>query len=171
MYKKKEILIIILIMIAFLIFCLYKNEDKKSEIVLEDSNEIIIDISGEVIKNTQLIYYEPVTYGSIFLKIKNILNMYSDISSFNYKQIIDSSLNLIIPTKDINNNYEENYLVNINTSSQEELKKLPQIGDKRSEKIIEYREQNGRIDTWDILWGIIGVSDEIKAIIMEQAIL
>ena len=81
MYKKKEILIIILIMIAFLIFCLYKNEDKKSEIALEDSNEIIIDISGEVVKNTQLIYYEPVTYGSIFLKIKKeIAFLYRTIS-------------------------------------------------------------------------------------------
>ena len=44
------------------------------------------------------------------------------------------------------------------------------IGDKRSDAIIEYREKK-KIESWDELKSLIGVSDEVIKAIKEKAVL
>ena len=48
---------------------------------------------------------------------------------------------------------------------------LPQIGEKRSEKIIDYIKTNGRINSWEEFFKIVSVNDENKEIIKKQAVL
>ncbi len=59
--------------------------------------------------------------------------------------------------------------VNINTASAEELKKLPRIGEKTANEIIEYREKYGRFRKPEYLLLIQGISDkrfrEIRSLI------
>jgi competence ComEA-like helix-hairpin-helix protein len=50
--------------------------------------------------------------------------------------------------------------ININTASIEELKKLPQIGEKLAQKIIEHREKFGRFRKAEHLMLVEGISDK-----------
>jgi competence ComEA-like helix-hairpin-helix protein len=50
--------------------------------------------------------------------------------------------------------------ININTASIEELKNLPQIGEKLAQKIIEHREKFGRFRKAEHLMLVEGISDK-----------
>ncbi len=50
--------------------------------------------------------------------------------------------------------------ININTASREELEKLPNIGAKTAEKIIEHRERFGKFRRVENLMLIEGISDK-----------
>ena len=54
---------------------------------------------------------------------------------------------------------EESGLININTASQAELEKLPGIGEKTAEKIIEYREENGPFQSIEDLKNVSGIGE------------
>ena len=67
--------------------------------------------------------------------------------------------------------YDSKVFININTATKQELMSLPQIGEKRSEKIMEYIKNNGKFKTWDDFFKIVSVKDEYKNAIKKQAIL
>ena len=50
-------------------------------------------------------------------------------------------------------------LVNINQASKEELMTLPGIGESKADKIIAYREENGRFSTPEGIMEISGIKD------------
>lgn len=50
-------------------------------------------------------------------------------------------------------------LVNINTASLDELKKLPGIGDIKAEAIIAYREETGRFNSIEDIMNVSGIKD------------
>ena len=58
---------------------------------------------------------------------------------------------------DENNN--QNTKVNINTANKEKLETLPGIGETTAQKIIEYREQNGKFKTIEDLKNVSGIGD------------
>ena len=148
------------------------NNDKKEKEILENNNNmIIITIDGELARKTTLIFQSQTTYGTVFLKVKSLLNEYSDLSNFDLYKSITSSENIFIPSIDKNNHYDNSVYININTATKEQLMSLPQIGEKRSQKILDYIKNNGRIKTWDEFFKIATVKDEYKDKIKEQAIL
>lgn len=53
-----------------------------------------------------------------------------------------------------------NSKVNINTGGVEELKALPGVGDLLAQKIIDYREENGKFKTVDDLKNVSGIGDK-----------
>ena len=53
-----------------------------------------------------------------------------------------------------------NSKVNINTGGVEELKALPGVGDLLAQKIIDYREENGKFKTIDDLKNVSGIGDK-----------
>ena len=172
MYKKKEIMYLTIIAILFIIGILIINKDGKhssSEVI--SKNKIIINIDGEIARKTTIEYQEKTTYGTVFINVKNLLNEYSDLSKFNFYESIDKSMVINIPTLDINNNYNSSSFININTATKKELMTLPQIGEKRSEAIINYIKKNGKIKTWTEFFRIVSIKDDYKEVIKRQAIL
>ena len=80
-------------------------------------------------------------------------------------------MDINIPTIDRNNHYDSSVFININSATKQQLMSLPQIGEKRSEKILEYIKNNGKIKTWEEFFKIVSMKDEYKNEIKRQAIL
>lgn len=56
---------------------------------------------------------------------------------------------------------KDEYPININTATKEELMKLPEIGETRAKAIIEYRENHGGFFTKDEIKNVKGIGDAI----------
>ncbi len=55
----------------------------------------------------------------------------------------------------------DEYLVNINTASAEQLRELPGIGDTLSERIVEFREEHGDYSCIEDLSNVPGISERM----------
>lgn len=174
MNRKKEIIIIIIIIITsiFLAFLPKIINNTKEEKKIENvDNNIEIIVTGEI--NTDSLVLEVpkgISYGYIINKIKLYLNDYSIIEK-NFNQRYYENSTIVIESSDIQNDIENNVgRININTASYQELIGLYGIGEKRANKIIEYREKQ-KIISFEELKKIIGVSDAVIQAIKQQAFL
>lgn len=179
MYRKKEFILVGIGLLVLLIVGIIFNFNKKKESLskveeIKEAKEYIeIRVDGEIAKPITLTYYQPINYGVLFMHIRVFLNEYSNLKEFDLNEIIHKSITIFIPTLDKGNHYQEtDELIHINLASKKELMNLYQIGDKRSDKILEYRAKNGTIKTWDIFWEVVSIkNDEIKRTIQKQAVL
>lgn len=177
MYKRKEIIIIITIIIitiflAFLPKIIDSNKKKEEEIVISDSNQIEIKIVGEIkVEELNISFPKGVSYSYIIKKIELYLNEYSVISS-NLNERYYENTTIYIESSDIKEEYEDTNIgkININLATFNELISLYGIGEARANKIIEYRK-NKKIETFEELKKVIGVSNEIIERIKEKAFL
>lgn len=170
MNVKKELWLVVIFFIVGIIL-VFNRKDEEPDII-SFKNHIEVKVSGEIVRDTTLIFYNPTTYGTVFKSIDNLKNEYSDFSKFDFKEKINESLTINIPTLDINNQYNpNNNKICINKATKEELITLYQIGEKRADKILLYINQNKRINSWMILKEIISVSNESIERIKEQAYL
>lgn len=175
MYRKKEIIIIVVIIIVsiFLAF-LPKMLSKQSEeeVIQKEESQIQITIVGEInVDSLTLDLPRGVSYGYIINKAKLYLNDYSIVSNeFNKRYYENSTIE--IASSDNKSELTDDTIgkININTASYQELIGLYGIGEKRANKIIDYRKQD-RIKSFDELKKIIGVSDAVIQAIKEKAFL
>lgn len=173
MYRKKEFILTSLVLLVVIGFFLWPKASTNEEIneSISIPSPIVIKIDGEVVRETKLYFSQAITYGKVIILIENICNEYSDLSGFNLSERIEKSKTITIPTTDINNNYQKDQVIHINYATKEELQQLAQIGEKRSQKIIDFIKENGFITSWELLWKITSVPDAAKEIIIKQAVL
>ncbi len=70
----------------------------------------------------------------------------------------ESGVNTIVGTSE-NNNQISNMKININTADINELDKLPGIGDSTAQKIIDYRNENGKYNSIEDVKNVKGIGD------------
>lgn len=184
--KEKIIMVLIIIVTIFLAFTPmlmdFFNKEHKSipnEPSLSITNEEIptqnklinITIKGEIKENEWKIQIPyGYTYGYVISKIRLILNNYSVIDNNKLKDHYYEDTIIYIGTTDYDNNDTPAGVININNASKDELVSLYGIGDKRTDRIIVYRNTK-KIESFEELKEIIEVSDEIIKVIKEQAVL
>lgn len=169
-YKDKIIIFVIIIVIALNGYIykvksnsLYDNQEIVSQENLEDkeftekdikeSSEIMIHITGAV-KNPGVIEVDK------DFRLKDVVDKCgglkddADINNINLAMKVEDEMKIHIPSieetneniKDISNINQnidnQNNKVNLNKATKEELMTLPGIGESKSEKIIQYREDN-----------------------------
>lgn len=66
---------------------------------------------------------------------------------------------IVTNTKTQDNENQQNSKVNINTANKEKLETLPGIGETTAQKIIDYREQNGKFNKIEDLKNVSGIGE------------
>lgn len=199
MKRKKEIIIIIFIAIICIILVILpflinntntinnSNNNQNNDNIEEYDNTINITVYGEITYKpinsisdddiTNQISFDTlkgITYGEIINKINTYLTNYSIIDSNLTKRYFESS-KIYIKSSLKNDEIEQIDItegkIDINKATIDELTTLHGIGEKRANRIIDYIAINGKINSFEELKGLIGVSDEIIGIIKEKAFL
>lgn len=174
MYRKKEMIGVFVLLLVLFVWNIITNLPKNENEVVEKKEEkghIVLTIEGEVVRPMQLQCSKAISYGVLFLRIGNCLNEYSDLSGFDYEETIESSKVIYIPTYDVDNQYSSEEKICIHQATLEELQKLPQIGIKRGQKILDYIAEHGRFASWEEFFEIASVPDRVKDEIKKQAFL
>ncbi len=159
-------------------------EDKK----IEEEKLCMVDIKGAV-NNPGVYQISCNKYVEDVIKEAGNLTENADTSLINLAKKITDEMVIIIYTKEevanlnkeesinktidnecicpnINNdsfidNKDSNDLININTASIEELKKIPGIGESKARAIISYRTNNGKFITIEDIKKVNGIGDKL----------
>lgn len=191
------ILIIICLIIGFLYRFIIKDEKNNFEIDnldLEVNNEktneidtrtekkkILVYITGEI--NVEGVYeLEENSRVKDCIEMAGGLKEEADIKDINLVDILDDGMKIYIPKKGENIIYETestivnadkndtNKKININTAQKDDLKKIAGIGEAMADRIIEYRQKNGKFKNIEEIKNIKGIGEgkfeKIKKFIM-----
>jgi len=203
----KKIALILLgisLILSGTIFILYKNNQSKTEEVVdifkeevpetkeeqvekpkEEITTVVVDIKGMVKKPG---VYEVGSAARVndVITLAGGLKKGADTSLINLAKIVTDEMAIIIPsTKEIEEKYkeemcicncpeitndacieeptkkEEKVLVNINTSTKEELTKVPGIGQSKADSIIKHREEHGNFKTIQEIKTVSGIGESL----------
>lgn len=158
---KKVIKILVIVSIIMGIF--YINDNKKDssvytfseeiekidtshyENIHTDENLILVSISGEIMIPDMYLLKKGTKLESL-IEIAGGFTSSADKSNIDFNYTLKDKQNIVIPKIEIDKiigieNKDE--LININTSDQETLKKIPYVGDTIADNIIKYREKFG----------------------------
>lgn len=166
--------IFVIVLIIIRIKSLNNNEvtvlenivSEEENVEIEENDTIKIHISGEI-NSPGLIELE---IGSrIFDAIEKAggITESADVSKVNLAYILSDGEKIYIPSfddewEDINLenvNSETNLKTNINNANEEQLEKLPGIGESTAKAIIEYRKTNGRFLDINDLKNVSGIGE------------
>ena len=182
------IISIIFIIILFVFFNNGQKEgeeiieeiDNKEDINIQENEEetkqIVIHITG-CVKQQGIIKINEGARIADVIQLAGGLTEEADIAKVNLAYIIKDAQKIYIPSiydepdieyitsksgenVIIENKYEgESNMVNINTSTQTELEKLPGIGPSTALKIINYREEKGKFKSIEEIKEVPGIGD------------
>lgn len=154
------------------------NDIDNANQITEETAEIAVHITGEV-KKQGLIYLKEGARIADAIKKAGGETKNADLSQINLAYVLQDGQKIYVPNKNEkisqyitgnsgNNNTEENNnsnlnkedrKVNINTANQNELDSLPGIGPSIAQKIIDYREENGKFKNIEELQNVKGIGD------------
>lgn len=149
--------------------------------VIEEINQIVVHISGEVI-NPGVISLDENSRIIDAINRAGGLTSKADISKINLAYVLEDAQKIYIPSIDdkeeemyilegsgdteivsssgsIENKKEEKLMVNINTANAIELSQLPGIGNSTALKIINYRNENGKFNSIDDIKNVSGIGE------------
>lgn len=173
----------VLVVASFFVFIL--SEDKQAESVSDNQETIVeaesetpvilVDIGGEVI-NPMVAELEEGSRVEDAINAAGGVTDDADLTEINRAAFLEDGDKILIPTKsdksenaseaDTSNGGTEtgtvyqDERVNINTADSEQLQTLTGIGPVTAEKIIEYREENGRFDNIEDIKNVSGIGEK-----------
>ena len=154
----------------------------------EDEEElVIIHVTGEV-KKPGVVRVKEGSRVEDIVKAAGGLTENADISNINLAYVVEDGTKIRIPSTDDEkqgeyitqsigegiimqeeSNNSRSSIVNINTANETELEELPGIGASIAEKIIEYRNKNGKFKNIEDIKNVTGIGDskfeKIKSLI------
>ena len=144
-------------------------ESKKENIELK-SNEVVVEIKGEVDK-PDIYWLKEDQIVADLIKMAGGLTDKADISNINRAEKLRNHQSIVIPSIDDTKNVANsstttasssnaNGLININTATESELDSLPGIGPAKAKQIIKYREENGGFNAIEDLKNIKGIGEK-----------
>lgn len=164
-----------------------KSENNELNNKIEEKNKIVIDICGSI-ANEGILELDENSRISDAIEKAGGLKEGADLSQINLAFILsdgmkvyipnikdkesdnknedktniyitrESGVNTIMETSE-NNNQISNIKININTANINELDKLPGIGDSTAQKIIDYRNENGKFNSIEDIKNVKGIGD------------
>ncbi len=187
--KKKKILIFILLITFFsvkvinLTYIYFSNlnaenkEIDKLEVKEEknSTNKVFIDIEGAVLNPGMYEVEADLRLGKVIEKAGGLTHANS--KCINLASKIQDEQYIYIPSEEemcenekslSQNNKKDDDLININTSSANELETLTGIGKTRAQDIIEYRNSNGNFNSKEDIKNVSGIGDSTYEKIKDQ---
>ena len=166
------------VIVAFFVFAPGQDEDKDvnaeigSDTALSASEETVgmvyVDIGGEV-ANPMVAELEEGCRVQDAIEAAGGLTENADISQINRAEFIEDGDKIFIPSlesaegDDIGSIGSEAYYdgkININTADSAQLQELNGVGPATAEKIISYREENGRFKDIEDIKNVSGIGDK-----------
>lgn len=153
----------------------FEEEIIENEIVKEEVEKIVVHIAGAVRKEGIVELNDGARIVDAINKAGG-LNENADLSKVNLAFIISDGQKIYIPfigeeaeistesgenvIQDNNNEgSSNNSLVNINTASLSQLLELPGVGNSTAQKILDYRNENGKFKSIEDIKNVSGIGD------------
>lgn len=182
MIKKREICCIVFILLGTVLLAFssrisevlsYSSGEEKGENEKTVNRYVSVRFSGEL-NVEEIVFTVPYgsSFGGIVHKLSKYTNEYSVLPLDGTERFFEDK-DIVILTSDLKNIEDADLSgdkISIHTASKDELTTLYGIGEKRAEKIMEYRKTK-RIESFEELKAVIGVSDEIIGKIKDKAVL
>ncbi len=184
--KKIEIIICIIVFIVGIIFIKnITNNENNSEVLIENMsntyitelekkevNMIKVHVAGAV-QNPGIISIEEGSRLVDAIEKAGGFTEDADTSNLNFAYVIQDGEKIYIYNEDEAKEIEEKGIaiddsnvetkeqkVNVNTATKEELETIPGIGPALAERIIEYRNKNGKFKSVEELKNVSGIGDK-----------
>lgn len=148
-------------------------EEADSEIEDEElqskSTKLVVDISG-CVKNPGVYEFEDGTRLYDVIQQAGGLTKEADLDAINQAELVTDGQKILIPEKvetmdgaestTFTPNASSNGKININQADSMTLQEIPGIGPATADKIIQYREANGRFQSIEDLKNVSGIGDK-----------
>lgn len=142
-----------------------------TNVIEEEKTQIVIHITGQVI-NQGIVKLEEGSRVIDAIEKAGGATKEANLSKINLAYLLEDGMKLYVPSV---NDKEEQILnistngkdedtkqtlkVNINTATNEELQKLPGIGEAMASRIITYRKENGKFSKLEDLKNVSGIGE------------
>lgn len=145
----------------------------------EEVEKIVVHISGQIV-NPGVITLEKGARIIDAIHIAGGITEEADLTNVNLAYVLEDAQKIYIPSskdkegdidmiqenkegiilsKNLDSKQQEKRKVNINTASQEELEKLPGIGNSIALRIVNYRKENGKFNTIEEIKNVSGIGE------------
>ena len=186
-FKKIIIIIIIIVSISFFIYFKFQNNEEEfyyNEVLMEENSTVLEEnIEKEKIKVyiTGEINLPGVKELELGARLEDLINVAggltkeADIKKVNLAYQLEDGQKIYIPNINdetdeiittengegiIENLEESSEVVNINKADIEDLLKLPGVGESLAQRIINYREENGKFKNIEDLKNVSGIGEK-----------